>query len=133
MIIYLYRKSHVCTYTSCSPSWLSLDRRPGRDRFAPNKTLMLSDNEAVGCGGATLALLILRNAARATSLSCSHHLATTELQPGNGFDLPPVILLTAGKRFPKTPVVPYHASPCAFVPGEIPSEWQPREATLEDN
>ena len=56
-----------------------------------------------------------------------------ELSHGNVFDLPPVILLKPGEKFPETSAVPAHTSPCLFDPDEIASEWQPREATVEDN
>ena len=56
-----------------------------------------------------------------------------ELPHGGVFDLPPVILLKPGERFPKTSAMPAHASPCVFDPDEIASEWQPREADVEDN
>ena len=56
-----------------------------------------------------------------------------ELSHGDAFDLPPVILLRPGEKFPETSVVPAHASPRLFDPDEIASEWQPREATVEDN
>ena len=56
-----------------------------------------------------------------------------ELSHGVVFDLPPVILLRPGEKFPETSVVPAHASPRLFDPDEIASEWQPREATVEDN
>ena len=49
------------------------------------------------------------------------------------FDLPPVILLKPGERFPEMSSMPAHASPCFFDPDEIASEWQLREAAVEDN